>query len=366
MVLPGGMDRGGQERVIPILLAMVERVAAEHELHVFTLRQEPVRDSWPLLGATVHNAGARWSSLRALGDVLAEHRRGPFHLLHGVWAAQGLVAGLAGKLLRRPVLLHLVGGDVAGVPEVGYGMQLTRAGRRRVRAAVAMADHITANSHYEVKLAAALGIAAERVPYGVDLRAWPPTPPRRRAPGEKARLLFVASLNRVKDPWTVMRAAAALRDRGIDFVLDVIGSDILDGAIQRLADELALDGHVRFHGFVPQRGLRPWMEQADLLLITSRHECGPIVSMEAALAGIPTVGTRVGHLADWAPDAAVPIPMADPAAVADAVVAVLADENRRLEVARAAQARALHDDADRAATRVLEIYRTLTDRGKRT
>jgi glycosyltransferase involved in cell wall biosynthesis len=366
MVVPGGVDRGGTERVIPFLLAMIERVAAEHELHVFALTQEPAPATWPLLGAAVHNAGTRHPSLRALRDVLAEHRRAPFDLLHGVWARPGLVAGAAGRLLGRPVLLHLVGGDVAAVPEIGYGLQCSRGGRLRLRASARMASYVTAESGYTVGLGAKRGVVAERVPYGVSVRDWPALPPRRRTPGAEARLLFVASLNRVKDPPTLLRAAALLRDRGAAFRLDVIGVDTLDGEIQRLAGELGLDGWVRFHGFLTQRELRPWMEAADLLLVTSRHEGAPIVALEAALAGVPTVGTRVGLLADWAPDAAVPIPMADPAALADAVAALLGDEDRRLGVAHAAQRRALAEDADGAARRVLEIYRTLTRRGKRT
>ena len=366
MVVPGGVDRTGTERVIPILLAMIERVAAEHELHVFALRQEPAPAAWPLLGATVHNAGTRRPSLRALRDVVAEHRRAPFDVLHGVWVSPGLVACAAGRLLRRPVLVHLVGGDLAALPEIGYGLQRSRAGRLRLRAAARLAAHVTANSGYAVRLAAERGVEAERVPYGVSVRDWPALAPRRREPGAEARLLFVGSLNEVKDPWTLLRAAAALHDRGIGFRLDVIGGDTLGGAVQRQAELLEVGGRVRFHGFMPQRELRPWMERADLLLVTSRHECGPIVALEAALAGVPTVGTRVGHLDDWAPDAAVPVPMADPRALADAVEALLGDEDRRLHLARAAQRRALADDADRAAARVMEIYRTLTHHGERT
>lgn len=366
MVVPGGVDRGGTERVIPTLLAMVERVAAEHELHVFALTQEQRPATWPLLGAAVHNAGTRRPSLRALRDVLAEHRRKPFDVLHGVWVSPGLVAGTAGRLLRRPVLLHLVGGDVAALPEIGYGLQRSRAGRLRLRAAARLASHVTANSGYAVRLAAERGIAAERVPYGVSVRDWPALAPRRREAGAEARLLFVASLNQVKDPWTLVRAAAELRDRGLDFRLDVIGGDTLGGAVQREAASLGLGERVRFHGFMPQRELRPWMERADVLLVTSRHECGPMVAMEAALAGVPTVGTRVGLLAEWAPDAAVPVPTADPRALADAVAALLGDEDRRLRLAEAAQRRALNDDAEHAAARVLAIYRTLTHRGDRT
>ena len=68
------LDRSGTERVIPILLAMVERVAAEHELHVFALRQESDPATWPLLGATVHNAGTRRPSLRAWRGAPGEER----------------------------------------------------------------------------------------------------------------------------------------------------------------------------------------------------------------------------------------------------------------------------------------------------
>jgi glycosyltransferase involved in cell wall biosynthesis len=231
---------------------------------------------------------------------------------------------------------------------------------------VRLASHVTANSGYAVTLAAERGIAAERVPYGVSVRGWPALAPRRREAGAEARLLFVASQNQVKDPWTLVRAAAALRDRGMAFRLDVIGGDTLGGAVQREAAALGLGDQVRFHGFMPQRELRPWMERADVLLVTSRHECGPMVAMEAALAGVPTVGTRVGLLAEWAPDAAVPVPTADPTALAEAVAALLGDEERRLRLADAAQRRALNDDADHAAARVLAIYRTLTHRGDRT
>jgi len=366
MVVPGGVDRGGTERVIPRLLALVERVAAAHELHVFALRQEPRPATWPLLGATVHNAGTRRPSLRALRDLLAEHRRGAFDVLHGIWVSPGLVAGVAGRLVRRPVLVQLVGGDVAALPEIGYGLQRSRAGRLRLRLAARLAGHLTAESGYTQRLAAERGVVAERVPNGVSVRDWPALAPRRREPGSQARLLFVGSLNEVKDPWTLLRAAAALRERGVDFRLDLVGGDTLGGAVQRQAQALGLDGRVRFHGFLRQPELRPWMEQADLLLVTSRHEGAPIVALEAALAGVPTVGTRVGHLADWAPEAAVPVPTADPGALADAVQALLGDEERRLRLAHAAQRRALAEDADYTAARVLEIYRTLSHRGKRT
>lgn len=365
MVVPGGVDRGGTERVIPCLLAAIERIARVHELHVFAFSQERRPGRWTLRGAQVHNAGWRPVRATALAQVLAEHRRAPFHVLHGVWASCGTVAGTAGRLLRRPVLLHLPGGCVAAVPEVGWGLCLTRGGRAMLRTAARTAHRVTVPSEFMRERAAARGIAAERVTYGVALDEWPPLPPRRREPGALARLLFVASLNVVKDPVTIVRAAARLRGRGAAFRLDVLGADLRGGEIQRLAASLGLEGVVHFHGVVPHARLRPWMERADLLLLASRHEGDPMVALEAAVAGVPTVGTPVGHLPEWAPDAAAVVPFADPDALAGAVAALLMDEDRRLRMAEAAQRHAVHHDADHAAARILRIYDELTEASRR-
>lgn len=365
MVVPGGVDRSGTRRVIPCLLAVIERIARVHELHVFAFSQEPRPARWTLRGATVHNAGWRPVRATALAQLLAEHRRGGFGVLHGVWSAPGAVAGAAGRLLRRPVLLHLPGGCVGAYPEIGWGRWLTRGGRATVRFAARTADRVTAPSEWLRALTETRGIPAERLTYGVDLDAWPPLPPRRRDPSRPARLVFAASLNVVKDPPTIIRAAARLREMGVDFRLDVLGIDLRGGEIHRLASSLGLDGIVHFHGDVPHAELRTWMEQADLLLLASRHEGDPVVVLEAAVAGVPAVGTAVGHLAQWAPEAGSVVPFADPDALAAAAAALLADEDRRLRMAAAAQRHAMEHDADHAAERILHIYDELRETSAR-
>jgi glycosyltransferase involved in cell wall biosynthesis len=360
-LVPGGVDRTGTHRVIPCLLWLMERVAAAgHELHVFARAQEPEPGRWTLLGAQVHNAGRRPRSFRMLAQVAAEHRRGRFDVAHAFWGVPaGLVAAAVGTALRVPVLLHLPGGDLTCLPEIGYGGRQTNGARALVRLALAAADRVVAPSTYICEQAREIGAHCERVPFGVALDRWPPRAPRRRVPGEPARLLHVASLNVVKDQETLLRAAAALLKREIPFRLDVIGVDTLGGRIQLRAAELGLLRHVHFHGFLPQSEMRPWVEQADLLLLSSRHEAGPLVLLEAAVAGVPTVGTAVGHLVDWAPHAAAAVPVGDAEALADAAERLLADEDARLGMAAEAQARALAEDADFTARAILGIYSDL-------
>jgi glycosyltransferase involved in cell wall biosynthesis len=209
------------------------------------------------------------------------------------------------------------------------------------------------------ELAAARGIRADVLPFGVALDRWPPAPVRPRVGGAPARLLQIADLNPVKDQTTLLEAAARLRAAGRAFHLDIVGADTLGGAVQRRTASLGLGDEITFHGFLPHRSLRPIVEGADLLIVSSRHEADPTVLLEAAVAGVPTVGTAVGHIRDWAPEAAVAVPVGDSEALAAAIQDVLADEARRRRLAEAAQRRAVVRDADWTARRVTEIYREL-------
>jgi glycosyltransferase involved in cell wall biosynthesis len=98
------------------------------------------------------------------------------------------------------------------------------------------------------------------------------------------------------------------------------------------------------------------MADADILVLSSRHEAGPLVVLEAAIVGVPTVGTAVGHVAEWAPEAAVAVPVRDPEALAFATLRILEDDEQRLALAREAQRRALACDADWTVRRFETLY----------
>ena len=362
LIVPGGVDRTGEYRVIPALLALIERLSTRHELHVFALRQERLPATWELLGARIHNVGFGNTRFRAVRTVLAEHRRGPFDVVHAVWSGMsGFVAVLAGKLIGRPRLVHIAGGELVSFPEIGFGGRCKWRGRVQERFVLHGATALSAASQPIVTLIRQLGLDAQRVPLGVDLRAWPPTEPRPRNLSQPARLIHVASLNKVKDQTTLLRAMALLASSQVDFELDVVGEDTLDGETQALTHELGLENRVRFRGFLTQRQLLPVIRAADVLVMSSRHEAGPFVLLEAAAQGVPTVGTAVGHIAEWAPAATVAVPVGDAAALAQAVRELLQSEELRLRIAREAQRRALQEDADHTAVRFEALYELLTE-----
>lgn len=358
LVVPGGVDRSGTDRVIPVLLWLIERlVRGGDEVHVFALRQEPSPAQWKLLGAAVHNAGKRPRRLRTLASLMREHRRSRFDVVHAFWAgAPAQAAALFGRLGNVPLVITLAGGDLAGLPDVSYGAQLTRRGRIAISAALSRASAIIAPSEWLAAQAGAQGWPTITIPFGVALDRWPPAAPRPRTGGAPVRLIHVASLNRVKDQTGLLDAIRLLADKRIGFRLDIFGEDTLNGAVQRHCSALGLDEIVRFHGFVPNAELRARFDNTDLLVMNSRHEAACMVMLEAATVGIPTIGTAVGYMADWAPDAAVAVPVGDPTALALAIAELAGNEPGRLRLARAAHARATTYEADKHARDIRRIY----------
>lgn len=361
LVVPGGVDRSGTERVIPCLLWLIERlVAAGDEVHVFALNQERERGEWPLLGATVHNAGEGWPRLGTVTAMLREHRKRRFDAIHAFWAgAPGQAAAAFAAIACVPFAVTLPGGDLAALRDIGYGAALRWRGRVSTRIVLSRASAIVAPSDWMAAQAAALGWRTRVIPFGVALDRWPPSVPRPRTPSEPLKLVHAASLNRVKDPLGLIEAMRLLADEGVDFTLDILGEDRLGGEVQRRCSALGLGAQVRFHGFVTNADLRAWFERSDLLVMNSRHEGAPIVLLEAAIAGTPTVGTAVGSIADWSPDAAMAVPVGDPPALAGAIATLAADDEHRLRLAAAAQALAKAHDADAYARRVRRLYAEL-------
>jgi glycosyltransferase involved in cell wall biosynthesis len=147
-----------------------------------------------------------------------------------------------------------------------------------------------------------------------------------------------------------------LRHAGVRFELHVAGLDSENGPLQSSAEARELGDAFKGHGVLRREELRALMDRTDLLLVTSRHEAGPLVVLEAAIAGVPTVGTSVGHIADWSRDAAVGVPIGNAAALAQETAALLSDEPRRMAMAARAQARAIAIDADYTAAAFENIY----------
>ena len=360
-MVTGGVDASARERVVPALLWLVERLARRHDVHVFALHYHREPRSYPLLGAAVHDLGRvdgppglrRLRVGARLRRAIASHA--PFDVLHAYWGMPaGVAATRAGRALGIPVVLTLDSGELVALDDIGYGLQRRWSDRRAVAAAVRLASAVTVSTRFMAAMPALDGRRVDIVPIGVERRLFPVAA---RAEGPPWQLLRVASLNRVKDYPTLLRAMAAIVRRVPAARLDVVGEDTLGGAIQAQAHALGLDGHVAFHGFQPADRLGTFYARAHVHVVSSRHEAASVAMLEAACAGVPTVGTAVGYASDWSADGrAVAVPVGDADALAAEVVGLIEDPERRGRMAAAARAWAVAHDADWTAAEFERIY----------
>ncbi len=366
LIVPGGVDRSGRFFVIPVLLALIERLAGRHEVVIVSLDPNAEPSEYELLGARVVNLGlirARtrlsWAAL-TLGKVMSALRAagGGFDLLHAFWVfPQGTLAVATGALLRIPVVVSIGGGELVWLPTIRYGGMRTLRSRITTSATLRMASAVSAPSMYAVRSAAGMRPDIQWLPTGVDMTIFRGSVGRTK--GGPWRLVHVAGLNEVKNQETLLKAVQKVADKCPDIELDCIGVDTLNGRVQALARNLGIADRVRFHGVLTVDEIVPFYQKAHLFVQSSFHESMGAAVLEASAAGVPIVGTNVGIVAEMAPQAAVAVPVGDSSALAKGIAELLENSQRRESLALAAQDFAQTYSADWTATQFDGLYRRL-------
>ncbi len=368
IVIPGFSD-GENDWCIPVYLNLVRRLAAEIDVYVFAMRYPARRDTYQVYTAQVRAIGGRYDTAgigrlglwqRTLAAIRREHRRAPFDVIHAIWADEsGLVANLAGRLLNVPTLVSVAGGELVGLPDIGYGLQRGRLSRQIVRWALRGADRVIAPSHYAAALAHDWVVPEKLIvsALGVDTELFSPGIQTQTAGG--VRLLAVGSLTAIKDHASLLRIFAALRTPGIS--LEIAGEGPLEAALRTQAESLGIADRVHISGGVTYDALPEVYRAADVHVLTSRHEAFGMVMIEAAACGLPTVGYAHGILPELAfAQAGIAVPSGDELALAGALDALLADRVRLADMRQAARRIALERFTLAAMTEgVRDAYRTV-------
>ena len=366
VVVAGGLHPSGVEQVVPSWLELFERLAKSHEIHAFALKHLAQPQTYRLRGFTVHDLGrpsaplglTRWAQQRALLRAINEH--GPFNVIHGFWAdPAGQLAARIGHRLKVPSVVTCDSGEFVSLPAIKYGSQRTRSGRRAVAEACSLATRVHVCSQFMAALAHARGIDTTVIPLtsvtsAAALIKWLPSYREK----DRFRLIQVASLSRVKNQRLLIDAMPIIRE-SVDAHLDLVGEDTLGGALQRHAAALGLADHVTFHGFQPQKRVHELLGNADLYVQSSLHEAAGVAVLEAAAHGVPAVGTLAGYVADWSPAKALAVGDAIPESLADAIVTLLRDGDRRRSLASLAHTFSIAHDATFSAMQFDQLYRSL-------
>ena len=180
------------------------------------------------------------------------------------------------------------------------------------------------------------------------------------------RLLWCGRFLALKHLEDVIRAADGLRERGLAFQLDIIGTGKMEAQLQEMIRELKLEAQVHLLGAMPPERVRDHMERAGIYLITSDRQegWGAVVNeaMNSACAVISShaVGSapyliRHGHNG-------LIYPSGDVGALTDQLAGLLEEPGRQAQLGKEAYRTIVEEwNAETAATRLLSLSRSILE-----
>ncbi len=329
-----------------------EAIRAARVRHVGTMRDAPPARKAVLVAARQARFAARlargWRP--DLFHVHTSYRTSFYRKL--AYVREALATG-------RPVVVHVHAPDLRGFYEA------SRLNAAAVRWMFARAARVVALSeHMAGEIRGWMGDAARvEVLYNpVDTRRFRPAPrPADRPP----TLLFMGRIEARKGVWDLLEALPAV----LAAVPGARARFCGDGERERLLAEarrLGIADRVEAPGWLSgDAALEAWAS-ADLLCLPSYHEGLPMSILEAMACGLPVVATpiagvpeavvegRTGHL----------VPPGDREALAERLVALLGDPERRAAFGREARRRAeTVFDAEVVVGRLVELWRAVAREG---
>jgi glycosyltransferase involved in cell wall biosynthesis len=273
-----------------------------------------------------------WRSVRATVErIFASFTP---ELVLGYWAyPDGAVAVRVARATRGQSAIIVGGSDV---------LTETRSGprRRRVAETLRSADKVLAVSADLRNRVVELGVAPGRSclwRQGVETDLFRPgdrAAARHRLglPDDEPILLWVGRMVPVKGLDVLVRACSGLKEKKVGFRLVLVGDGPLRPGLEEVCRRAGIAESVTFAGMRGHKEVADWYRAADLTVLPSRSEGLPNVLRESVSCGTPFVASRVGGIAEIA-DGTLDrlVPPEDPAALADAIAASLAERANRPE-----------------------------------
>ena len=284
--------------------------------------------------------GHDYRSARQLARCL---RRKRFDLLHCHSAKAGVIGRLVGRAAHVPVVY-----SPHCFPFIGEFGGVRRIFATTVERALApLGERIICVCEYERQQARRIGIAERRLavvrngcaPCSIGVQADKAT---HSFAGDGPLVASIAVLRRQKRLDVLIDAVPSILARAPDAKVAVIGDGPLRGELTARAERLGLDAEPRF-AFLPFTSSAAHLAATDVFVLPSSWEALAIGLLEALACGIPTVATDVGGSSEVVlPETGILVPPGDPGALADGVVSLLLDPQRRAAMASAAREHHAH------------------------
>ncbi len=236
------------------------------------------------------------------------------------------------------------------------------------RMTYALADVITSQYRANQTLQRVDGAADEKlriIPNGIDVAKFAAVP--RKEEHRPPTVLMIGRIVPIKDIRTFIAAIALLKQVVPDVAAILIGPEDEDpeyaAGCRQLVRQIGAEQAITLLGAVPD--VLPYLQAADVLVLTSISEAQPIAMLEAAAIGLPIVSTDVGSCreiiegfdGDPTPgQGGIVVDPCTPHAVAEAIARILRDADLRRKMADVMRRRAA---AYYNKARVTRLYEAL-------
>jgi glycosyltransferase involved in cell wall biosynthesis len=178
-------------------------------------------------------------------------------------------------------------------------------------------------------------------------------------PADARVIATVGRLAEEKDHASLLRAFRRVIDRGVPAHLLIVGGGELELQLKQMRRTLGLETAVTFAGF--RRDVPDLLNGIDLFVLSSKMEGISLTLLEAMAAGKPIVATKVGGNEEVVADGrtGLLVPPEAPAALADAILAMLLEPRTAEAVGRRGLARVRElFSVERMAEEYLALYRS--------
>jgi glycosyltransferase involved in cell wall biosynthesis len=236
--------------------------------------------------------------------------------------------------------------------------------RMQMRVAAQLPRIVTVSQSSARDIASQMGVPPGRmhvVPVGVDHELFRPLPGLQRNPD----LIMTTASSDVplKGLVPLLEALAKVRtERPVELV--VIGKKRKGSKIPATLSRLGLEGAVHFRSGIDDDGLVRLYNEVALAVVPSLYEGFSLPAIEAMACGTPLLATTGGALPEVVGDGGHLVPPGDPAALADALLALLGSPERRARLGAAGRRRVLDRFTWRAtAVGTAEQYEALLELG---
>ena len=275
-------------------------------------------------------------------------------VIHGHGAKGGAYARLVGTRALRAYTPH--GGSLHFDPRSPIGfVYLTLERALLPRTDLILFESAYARDVYHARIGTPA--APVRVIHnGVAAAEFAPVPPA----ADASDVVFVGELRRLKGVDVLIEALGLLSAGGRPVSATIVGSGPEAAEFEALARTRGL-AKVTFPGAMPAREA---FARGRLLIVPSRAESLPYIVLEGAAAGLPMLATNVGGIPEiFGPHGRRLLPPGDPARLAEAIRAALADPAAAQASAQALRERVrTHFSAEAMVQGVLAAYREALER----